>query len=405
MTVCPHEEENLHLMSSPPVDVSQSGVSVTVDVQEPPARGVIARRAAAFDSSGIRRAFDLAASLENPINLSIGQPDFGMPDEARHAAAAAIEAGRNGYTPTQGIAPLRERLLAAVEGEFGATDRGLCITSGASGGLVLALMALLDPGDEVIIFEPAFVMYRPLVEFLGARCVAIDTAPSFGIDVDRVAAAITPQTRAILLNTPSNPTGYVAPADIVRELARLAESRGVRLISDELYRTYCYDAPFVSPARFSDQVLVIDGFSKSHAMTGWRVGWIHGPRALVDACATLQQYTFVCSPQVAQWSALAALESDMSVPLETCLRKRNRLMEGLGDCYRFVKPGGAFYLYPEAPDGSGEAFARRAVQEEKLIVVPGNVFGRRDTHFRVAYTVSDETLERGIAALRRLVRA
>lgn len=369
---------------------------------QPPARGIIARRAAAFDSSGIRRAFDLAASLDNPINLSIGQPDFAMPAEASRGAMAAIEAGRNGYTPTQGIAPLREKLLAEVEAELGPADRGMCITSGASGGLVLALMALLDPGDEVIIFEPAFVMYRPLIEFFGGRCVAIDTSPSFTIDVDRVAAAITPSTRAILVNSPSNPTGYVVPGDICRDLAELAESRGVRLISDELYRSYCYDEPFVTPARFSDQVLVIDGFSKSHAMTGWRVGFIHGPKQLVDACATLQQYTFVCSPQVGQWAALAALESDMSAPLDACLRKRNRLMEGLAGAYRFIRPGGAFYLYPEAPGGSGQAFAERAVREEKLIVVPGSVFGKRDTHIRMAYTVSDETLERGIAALLRL---
>jgi aspartate/methionine/tyrosine aminotransferase len=370
-----------------------------------PARGIIARRASAFDSSGIRRAFDLAASLDNPINLSIGQPDFAMPVEASRAAIAAIEAGRNGYTPTQGIAPLREKLLAQVEAELGPADRGLCITSGASGGLVLALMALLDPGDEVIIFEPAFVMYRPLIEFFGGRCVAIDTSPSFTIDVDQVAAAITPATRAILLNSPSNPTGYVVPADIVCDLARLAESHGVRLISDELYRSYCYDEPFVTPARYSDQVLVIDGFSKSHAMTGWRVGSLHGPKKLVDACATLQQYTFVCSPQVGQWEALAAMESDMGAPLEACRRKRDRLIEGLQGHYRFIKPGGAFYLYPEAPGGSGEAFAQRAVREEKLIVVPGNVFGKSDTHIRMAYTVSDATLERGIAALRRLAES
>lgn len=365
---------------------------------------MISRRAAAFDSSGIRRAFDLAASLNDPINLSIGQPDFAMPAEACSGAIAAIEAGRNGYTPTQGIAPLREKLLEEVAADLGPANRGLCVTSGVSGGLVLALMALLDPGDEVIIFEPAFVMYRPLIEFFGGRCVAIDTSPSFTIDVDRVAAAITPATRAILLNSPSNPTGYVAPEGIVRDLARLAELRGVRLISDELYRSYCYDEPFASPARFSDEVLVIDGFSKSHAMTGWRVGFLHGPTKLVDACATLQQYTFVCSPQVGQWAALAALESDMGAPLEACLRKRNRLMEGLADCYRFVKPGGAFYLYPEAPGGSGSNFFERAVQEEKLIVVPGKVFGKSDTHIRMSYTVSDEMLERGIAALRRLAR-
>jgi aspartate aminotransferase/aminotransferase len=362
----------------------------------------VSKRAGAFDSSGIRKVFDLAARLEDPINLSIGQPDFAMPAAARAAAAAAIEAGRNGYTPTQGIAPLRERLEADVRRETGQPDRRLCVTSGSSGGLVLALMALIDPGDEVIIFEPAFVMYRPLVEFLGGRCVVIDTAPTFRIDVDRVAAAISPRTKVMLLNTPANPTGVVAEASTVCDLARLAEASGVTLISDELYRSYCYDAPFASPALHSERVIVIDGFSKSHAMTGWRVGWLHGPREVIDACTMLQQYTFVCAPQVGQWAAVAALDAPMDAPLAECKRKRDRLVAGLRDRFRFVQPGGAFYLYPEAPGGSGTAFAARAVEQERLLVVPGGVFGGADTHFRIAYTVTDAVLERGIAALNRL---
>jgi aspartate aminotransferase/aminotransferase len=362
----------------------------------------ISRRAGAFDSSGIRKVFDLAARLVDPINLSIGQPDFAMPEAARTAAKAAIDAGKNGYTPTQGIAALRERLEARVRSELGQPERSLCVTSGSSGALNLALMALVDPGDEVIIFEPAFVMYRPLVEFLGGRCVALDTAPSFQVDVDRVAAAITPATKAILLNTPANPTGVVAAADTVHELARLADARGVTIISDELYRSYCYDAPFASPALHSENVVVIDGFSKSHAMTGWRVGWVHGPKPVVDACTMLQQYTFVCAPQVGQWAGLAALDAPMDAPLAECRRKRDLLMAALRGHYRFVQPGGAFYLYPEAPGGSGKAFAERAVAEEKLLVVPGSVFGTADTHFRIAYTVSDATLDRGIAALLRL---
>jgi len=365
----------------------------------------VSRRAAAFDSSGIRKAFDLAARLDDPINLSIGQPDFEMPVAAREAAKAAIDSGRNGYTPTQGIPGLRERLEADARRETGQPERRLCVTSGSSGALVLVLMALIDPGDEVIVFEPAFVMYRPLVEFLGGRVVPIDTSPSFRIDVDRVAAAIGPKCRAILLNTPANPTGFVADADTVRDLAVLAEERGVTLVSDELYRSYCYDAPFHSPALHSEQVVVIDGFSKSHAMTGWRVGWVHGPRAVIDACTMMQQYTFVCAPQAGQWAAIAALDCPMDAPLAECRRKRDTLMEGLRGLYDFVQPGGAFYLYPRAPGGSGRAFADRAVAEEKLIVVPGSVFGAADTHFRVAYTVSDRTLDRGIAALRRLAGA
>jgi hypothetical protein len=238
---------------------------------------------------------------------------------------------------------------------------------------------------------------RSVGEFL-----VLDTAPSFQIDVDRVAAAITPATKVILLNTPANPTGVVATADVVRDLARLADDTGVTILSDELYRSYCYDAPFASPALHSDNVVVIDGFSKSHAMTGWRVGWVHGPKPVVDACTMLQQYTFVCAPQVGQWAALAALDAPMEAPLAECRRKRDLLMAGLRGHYRFVQPGGAFYLYPEAPGGSGKAFAERAVAEEKLLVVPGAVFGAADTHFRIAYTVTDATLDRGIAALRRL---
>ncbi len=343
-------------------------------------------------------------TLPDPINLSIGQPDFPMPEAAREAASAATSAGKNGYTATQGIPELRERLEADTRQQLGQPERALCITSGTSGGLVLTLMTLIDPGDEVIIFEPAFVMYRPLIEFLGGCCVALDTAPSFSIDPDQVAAAITPRTRAILLNSPNNPTGVVAPPDILQALAELAESRGLTLVSDELYGRYCYDGPFVSAATFSDRVVVLDGFSKSHAMTGWRVGWVHGPQAIVEACTTLQQYTFVCAPQVGQWAAVAALDCDMSAPLAECRRKRDKLIAGLEGRYRFARPGGAFYLYPEAPGGSGRDFADRAVAEEQLLVVPGSVFGTADTHFRLSYTVPEQMLDRGIAALSRLAR-
>ena len=367
-----------------------------------PARPVISRRAAAFDSSGIRRVFDLMRTLPDPINLSIGQPDFSMPQAAREAACVATQAGKNGYTVTQGIPELRERLEQETRQQLSQPERTLCVTSGTSGGLVLTLMSLIDPGDEVIIFEPAFVMYRPLVEFLGGRCTVIDTAPSFTVDIDRVTATISPQTRLILLNSPNNPTGTVVPAETLKSLAELAEARGITLVSDELYGRYCYDSPFVSAASFSDRVVVLDGFSKSHAMTGWRVGWIHGPREIIEACTTLQQYTFVCAPQVGQWAAVAALDCDMSVPLAECRRKRDKLIAGLEGRYQFTRPGGAFYLYPEAPGGSGKAFAERAVAEEQLLVVPGTVFGTADSHFRLSYTVSDAMLDRGIAALNRL---
>ena len=174
------------------------------------------------------------------------------------------------------------------------------------------------------------------------------------------------------------------------------------LISDELYRGFCYDHPFSSAATFSENSVILDGFSKSHAMTGWRVGYMHGPPEIIDACITLQQYTFVCSPQAGQWAALAAADCDMTKSFDACRRKRDRLVEGLRDHYDFTHPDGAFYLYPKTPGSSAEQFAELAVKQEQLLIVPGTVFGSADTHFRISYTVSDAMLERGIEALIRL---
>src|SRR6188474_1793988 len=170
----------------------------------------LADRTSKFDSSGIRKVFDLAAKMKNPINLSIGQPDFPVPDAIKEAAIEAIRGDKNGYSQTQGIAPLREALQARVDAQYGHADRRVLITSGTSGSLVLAVLTLVNPGDEVIVFDPYFVMYPALVEMVGGKCVMIDTYPDFQIDPERVKAAITPRTKMILLNSPANPTGVVA---------------------------------------------------------------------------------------------------------------------------------------------------------------------------------------------------
>ena len=272
----------------------------------------IAHRTTLFDSSGIRKVFELAATMTDPINFSIGQPDFDVPEEARQAAIEAIQSRKNGYSVTQGMPLLREKLQARVAAEYGHADRKLVVTSGTSGGLMLAMMALVDPGDEVIMFDPYFVMYEPLVKLIGGVPVVIDTYPDFRLDPDRVRAAITARTKLILLNSPANPTGVVATEAEIRGIAELAAERNVALLSDEIYREFCYDGPFLSPARFNPQTIVVDGFSKSHAMTGWRLGFAHGPAAVIDEMTKLQQYTFVCAPQPFQWAAAAALDLDMS---------------------------------------------------------------------------------------------
>src|SRR5262249_3385683 len=275
-----------------------------------PADRWIADRMSHIESSGIRKVFELARSLPDPVNLSIGQPDFDVPAPVKAAAHAAIDRGANAYTVTPGIPELRGKIQADVRRRYPQHDREAFVTSGTSGGLFLALSCVVNPGDEVIVFDPYFVMYPHLVTLVGGRPVCLDTYPDFTIDVDRVRAALTPRTKAILFNSPNNPTGKTVPRDAVRDLAQLAAKHGVLLVSDEIYRVFDFDGVFASPADYNEDVLVIDGFSKSHAMTGWRLGYAHGPRRLIEEMIKLQTYTFVCAPSVVQHAGVVAWDHD-----------------------------------------------------------------------------------------------
>jgi aspartate aminotransferase/aminotransferase len=367
------------------------------------ARRWIADRMQHIESSGIRKVFELARSLKDPVNLSIGQPHFDVPASIKAAAHAAIDAGANGYTVTQGIPELRQKIQAAVDREFGHSDREVFITSGTSGGLVLAILCTVNPGDEVLVFDPFFVMYPHLVRLAGGTPVLVDTYPDFQIDLDRVRAALTPRTKAILVNSPANPTGVVHTRERLRDLARLAQERGILLLSDEIYRAFCYDAPFCSPAEFNEEVVVFDGFSKAYGMTGWRLGYVHGPRRLMQEMIKLQQFTFVCAPSMVQYAGIVAWDCDVSAYEADYHHKRDRLYEGLRERFEIVKPGGAFYIFPKAPWGTGTEFVEEAIRNN-LLIIPGQVFSRRDTHFRLSYAAEDATLDRGIDILNRLAR-
>ena len=366
----------------------------------------LAQRTHEFDSSGIRKVFDLAAHMTDPINLSIGQPDFEVPEAVKAAAIEAIEINKNGYSVTQGIPELREALQARVDAEYGHTDRKVMITSGTSGGLVLTLLALVNPGDEVICFDPYFVMYPTLTALAGGKCVPVDTYPDFRIDPDKVEAAITPRTKLIILNSPSNPTGVVSSEEEVRALAELAAKHNIALMSDEIYRVICYDAPLVSPTKWNDKTLVLDGFSKSHAVTGWRLGWAHGPAEVIDKMNMLQQYTFVCAPHPLQWAALTALETDMSAQVDDYHQRRDLVVGGLREAgYEVAGAGGAFYVFPKVPEGKGTGtqFVEEAIANN-LLIIPGNIFSEQDTHFRLSYAASVDTIKRGLAVLSELAK-
>lgn len=361
----------------------------------------ISERSKGFDSSGIRKMFDLAAKLKNPINLSIGQPDFDVPEEVRAALVDAVQSGKNGYSQTQGMPVLREKLQAEVDQEFGHDDRQVFVASGTSGGLFLSVLSMVNPGDEVIYFDPYFVMYPAMLEMAGGKGVPVDIGPDFKIDVEKLEAAITDKTKMIILNSPSNPTGVCYSEQEIKAVAELADKKGIALVSDEIYSTFVYDQPHVSPAKFNPNTIVIDGFSKTYAMTGLRVGYVHAPRHLLQTMLKIQQYTFVCAPQPAQWAGAVAVDFDMTPYVARYREKRDRFIDGIKDHYEIVQPGGAFYIFPKLPWGTGQEFVEKAI-ENNMMVIPGSIFSDHDTHFRISYAADEAVLDRGIETLCRL---
>lgn len=394
---------------------------------------LISQRSRQIDASGIRRVFDLGAKLKDPINLSIGQPDFAVPEPIRKAAIEHIESGGNGYTVTQGIAPLRNRVARLLQDDLGwdvdpreAKDAdhakpGVMISSGTSGALLLAFMALLNPGDEVIIPDPYFVMYPHLCRMCEAKAVRCDTYPDFRLTAERVAPLITDRTKIVLLNTPSNPAGVVATSQECKDLLELCRSRGVLLVSDEIYDVFTYTETLEqtvrgeagrrcpSPARFpgaENDVLVVRGFGKTYGITGWRLGYAAGPRRIIEEMSKLQQYTFVCAPSALQWGAIAALDVDMSPQVASYQRRRDMVVDRLGAVTELIGPGGAFYAFPKVPERLGlsaSQFVEKAV-ERGLLVVNGGVFSARDTHLRLSYATSEQNLARGLDVLVSLMR-
>jgi aspartate aminotransferase/aminotransferase len=373
------------------------------------AEDFISRRAQGVDASGIRKVFDLAAKMKDPINFSIGLPDFDVPDIAKQAAIDSIKRGDNRYTQTQGIAPLRERLAKDLSAEFGRDVGDVLVTSGVSGGLMLAILATIDPGDEAIFLDPYFVMYKHLLTVAGGKPVIVDSYPDFRFHPDRVEKAITPKTKLLILNSPSNPTGIVMTPEEVAAAVDIARRHNLLILSDEIYEPFLYDvntsagkAGLPSPYRTYDRTIVLRGFSKSHAMTGWRLGYAIGPAAIIAQMTKLQQYTFVCAPSPFQYAALAAMDVPMGDYVAAYRKKRDIVFDRLSKKFEVAKPQGAFYIFPKAPSGqTASAFVAKAI-ENNVLIIPGNVFSERDTHFRISYATTDAKLEQGCDVLCKL---
>jgi aspartate/methionine/tyrosine aminotransferase len=377
---------------------------------------LLSQRVRSVDASGIRRVFDLAAGMKDPINLSIGQPDFPVAPEIKAAAIRAIEEDRNGYTVTQGIPDLLAEIWAHLRADVGwegpSASQAAIVTSGTSGALLLACLAVLDPGDEAVMPDPYFVMYPQLGKLTGARMVPCMTYPDFRMTAARIEACLTPRTKMVIVNSPSNPCGVVLTDAELRDIVDLCRRRNILLVSDEIYDEFCFSdsrrhGHCPSPARFTSDCLLVRGFGKTYGCTGWRLGYAAGPRFLIQEIAKLQQYTFVCAPSVAQWGAVEAFRVDLSPIVAEYERRRQMVVEAFEGVTAVPRPGGAFYAFVEVPARlrmTAQEFVERAI-ERRVLVIPGNVFSSRDTHFRLSFSARPDKLAEGLEILRGLMTA
>ena len=368
--------------------------------------------------SGIRRFFDIAAEMGDVISLGVGEPDFVTPWRVREAGIYALEHGYTTYTSNAGLLQLRELICAELAPRYDvqyAPTQECLITTGVSEGLDLALRVLLNPGDEVIVPEPCYVAYEPCVSFAGGTPVRVPTRweDDFAVDAAVVEQAITPRTKAVLLGSPANPTGAVQPLASLRALVALAERHDLYLISDEIYDRLTYTGPHTCLGALPgarDRTVLLGGFSKAHAMTGWRVGWICAPRPVAELCVRVHQYTMLCAPHVSQLAAVEALSGgtgDVDEMVADYDRRRRVFVKGLRELgFDCPEPGGAFYAFPSIRSSGldSETFAERLLHAEKVAVVPGNVFGPSgEGHVRCSYATALPLLEEALERIGRFL--
>ncbi|MBH0157236.1 aminotransferase [Fictibacillus sp. 5RED26] len=366
--------------------------------------------------SGIRRFFDLASSMENVISLGVGEPDFVTPWNVIEASYHSLEQGYTAYTANAGLFELRKEISRYMKRRFGvmySTEDEIIVTVGASQAIDIALRAVLNPGEEVIVVEPSFVSYAPTVTLAGGVPVPVNTysEDDFKLQPEQIEAAITDKTKVLMLCSPNNPTGTVLSKSDLERIAEVVEKHDLLVISDEIYAELTYDEPYTSfPAvkNMRDRTILISGFSKAFAMTGWRLGFACGPKVILQAMLKIHQYTMMCAPTMAQHAALEALVNGQRdvVKMKESYRQRRSLvihaLEEMGlSCH---VPGGAFYVFPsiEKTGLSSEEFAEQLLMKEQVAVVPGSVFGESgEGHVRCSYATSVQKLEE---AMRRIDR-
>ena len=378
----------------------------------------ISKRTTQISPSGIRKFFDLLASMEGVISLGVGEPDYATPWHICEAAIESLKKGYTMYTSNLGILELRQELSRYLKSTYDLDynpDTELLITVGVSEALDLAMRAILDPGDEVIMPDPCYVSYNPCVVLAGGTPVMVPTSEenNFEISAGGIEAQITRRTRAILIGYPANPTGAVMQRDKLAEIAEVARRHQLFLISDEIYAKLVYGVEHTCVATLpgmKENTILLGGFSKAYAMTGWRIGYAAAPKEIIAAMTKIHQYTMMCVPTMAQVAAIEALkagEDSANEMAEDYNRRRLVIVKGLRDiglpCF---EPKGAFYAFPSIRPTrmTSEEFAERLLTEEKVAVVPGSAFGQcGEGYVRCCYATSLADIEEALARMKRFV--
>ncbi|MBC8137080.1 MAG: aminotransferase class I/II-fold pyridoxal phosphate-dependent enzyme [Fibrella sp.] len=371
-------------------------------------------------ASGIRRFFDLVAEMDDVISLGVGEPDFVTPWRIREAAIWSLEKGMTTYTSNYGLLELRIEIVKKMNERYGVEwdpRREVLVTVGVSEALDTAFRAILNPGDEVLIPEPCYVSYAPCVAFAGGVPIPVPTRAESGFKTHAgdVAELITPRTKAILLSYPTNPTGATMDAAGLQAIVDICVANDLYILSDEIYDRLSYDAPHVCVASLPgayDRTILLNGFSKAYAMTGWRIGYACAPAAIIEVMMKIHQYTMLCAPITAQVAALEALRRGDRDADEMCAdydRRRRMFVKGLNDIGMDCPlPGGAFYAFPSVKRFglSAEEFAERLLKEERVLVVPGDVFGEGGIgHIRCCYATASEKLQEALRRMERFTKS
>ncbi len=369
--------------------------------------------------SGIREFFDIVSSMPDCVSLGVGEPDFVTPWRISDSGIYSIKDGYTHYTSNSGVAELLDLIAEDLNIKYQLKyepEKELIVTMGVSQALDLTLRSLIDPGDEVIVIEPCYVSYGANISMLHGIPVTVPTffKDNFKVDPERLKKAITSKTKAILLNYPSNPTGLTFPKELLKKIADIAIENNIIIISDEIYSAITYEKKHFSIASLpgmKERTIVLNGFSKSHAMTGWRLGYAAGPENIIDVMLKIHQYTGLCAPSISQYAAIEALQNgdrDVDKMRAEYTKRRNYITKSFNDMgLPCLTPEGAFYAFPDITSTglSARDFAMKLLEAEKVAVVPGTAFGEAGTgHIRCSFATSMENIRISMERIDRFIK-